>query len=186
MTTPQSHHNRQNKFCIPQHWNWMLCTLRARVYWLEYIVIPWNSSSHEAVSCANTQILPAFYGTKWITTLFTRTLQWSLLWASSIQSTPPHSISQTSILILSTLLHRGHSDVLFPCSFHARNLYAFICALFMLYILPVPSWLDQFKYAYGRVETILHIVPYSCYTTVQNVIAYLRNSLHLQCTICPW
>jgi hypothetical protein len=36
--------------------------------------------------------LPTFYGTKRFITVFTRALHWSLSWARSIQSIPPHPI----------------------------------------------------------------------------------------------
>jgi hypothetical protein len=48
---------------------------------------------------------PAFYGIWRFNTVFTRAVHWSLSWAISIQSTPSHSISLQSILILSTHLH---------------------------------------------------------------------------------
>jgi hypothetical protein len=50
---------------------------------------------------------PAFYWTRRFITVFTRSLQWSLSWARSTQSTPSHPISLRSILILSTHLRLG-------------------------------------------------------------------------------
>jgi hypothetical protein len=50
---------------------------------------------------------PAFYGTRRFITVFTRALHWSLSWARSIQSPPPHPISLSSILILFTHLRHG-------------------------------------------------------------------------------
>jgi hypothetical protein len=44
---------------------------------------------------------PTFYGTRSFNTAFTRALHWSLSWARSIQSIPPHPIYPRSILILS-------------------------------------------------------------------------------------
>jgi hypothetical protein len=45
-----------------------------------------------------------FYGTRRFIAVFTRALHWSLSWARSIQSIPPHPISLRSILILSSHL----------------------------------------------------------------------------------
>jgi hypothetical protein len=44
---------------------------------------------------------PTLYGTRKFITMFRRTLHWSVSWARSIQSIPPHPISVRSILILS-------------------------------------------------------------------------------------
>jgi hypothetical protein len=57
--------------------------------------------------------LPAFYGTRRFITVFTRALHWSLFWARSIQSIPPHPISLRSTLILSTHLRLGPPSGLF-------------------------------------------------------------------------
>jgi hypothetical protein len=50
---------------------------------------------------------PEFYGTRRFITVFTRTLHWSLSWASSVQSIPFHPISLRSFLILFTHLRLG-------------------------------------------------------------------------------
>jgi hypothetical protein len=50
---------------------------------------------------------PAFYGIRRFITVFTRSLHWSLSWASSIQSIPSYPISLRSILILSTQTRLG-------------------------------------------------------------------------------
>jgi hypothetical protein len=65
---------------------------------------------------------PAFYGTRWFTTVFTRALHWFLSWARSIQSNPSHPnpshpISLRSILILSTHLYLGLPSGLLPSGF---------------------------------------------------------------------
>jgi hypothetical protein len=56
---------------------------------------------------------PAFYWTRRYITVFTRPLHWSLFWARSIQSIPPHPISLRSILILATHLSLGLPSGLF-------------------------------------------------------------------------
>jgi hypothetical protein len=50
----------------------------------------------------------------------------SLSWARPIQSTPPHPISPSPILILSTHLCLGLPSGHFPSGFHTKNLYAFL------------------------------------------------------------
>jgi hypothetical protein len=70
------------------------------------------SPSWEAANCAATQeINPAFYGTRWFITVFTRALHRSLFWARSIQSLPSDPISLRSILILSTHLLLGLPNI---------------------------------------------------------------------------
>jgi hypothetical protein len=69
---------------------------------------------------------PAFYGTRRFITVFTRTLQWSLSWARSTQSTPSHPISLRSILILSTHLRLGLPSGLLHSGFPTNILYAFL------------------------------------------------------------
>jgi hypothetical protein len=59
------------------------------------------SPSWGAANCAALQELPSILWNPRFNTVFTRALHWSLSWAISIQSTPSHSISQRSILILS-------------------------------------------------------------------------------------
>jgi hypothetical protein len=50
--------------------------------------------------------------------MFTRALHWSLSWARSIQSIPPHPVSVRSILILSTHMRRSlHSGLSFLLAF---------------------------------------------------------------------
>jgi hypothetical protein len=43
--------------------------------------------------------------------VFIRSLHWPISWARSIQSIPPHTICLRSLLILSTHLRLGHSNV---------------------------------------------------------------------------
>jgi hypothetical protein len=69
---------------------------------------------------------PAFYGNRRLTTVFTRAIHWSLSWARSPQSIPPHPIFLRSILILSTHLRLGLPSGLFPSGFPTNILYAFL------------------------------------------------------------
>jgi hypothetical protein len=59
-------------------------------------------------------------------TVFTRAVQWSLSWARSIQSIPPHPLSLRFILILSTHLHQGLPSGLFPSGSPTNILHAFL------------------------------------------------------------
>jgi hypothetical protein len=68
---------------------------------------------------------PAFYGTRRFITMFIRALHWSLSWARSIQSIPPHRISLRYILIF-TQLHLRLANGLFPSGFPTKILYAFL------------------------------------------------------------
>ena len=62
-----------------------------------------------------------FYGTRRFITAVTSTCHLSLSWASSIQSTLPHSTSWRSILILSSHLSLGLTSSLFPSGFPTKN-----------------------------------------------------------------
>jgi hypothetical protein len=59
------------------------------------------------------KILPRFYETRSLITLFTRAIHLSLSWARWIQSMPLHPISLWSILILSTQMRLGLTSGLF-------------------------------------------------------------------------
>jgi hypothetical protein len=67
---------------------------------------------------------PAFYGTRRFIAVFTRTLHWSLSWARSIQSIPPHPISLRPISLLSTYQRFGLICGLIPSGFPTNILYA--------------------------------------------------------------
>jgi hypothetical protein len=93
--------------------------------------------------------LPGFYGTWRFIAVFTRTLHWSLPWASSTQSISPHSISVRRISILSTHLHIGLLRRLFPYGFLTNTLYAFLFYPKSCYMPHPshPSYLDRSNYA---------------------------------------
>jgi hypothetical protein len=71
--------------------------------------------------------------------VFTRALHWSLSGTTSIQSIPSHSISPSSILILSTDLRLGLRSGLLHSGFPTNILYAFLFFLFVLHALPILS-----------------------------------------------
>jgi hypothetical protein len=80
---------------------------------------------------------PACYGIRRFITAFTKSLQWSISWARSIQSTPSHPISPRSILILSSRLRLGLPSGLCPSDFLTNIVYAFLFSTFVRYALPV-------------------------------------------------
>ena len=79
---------------------------------------------------------PAFYGTRRLITVFTSDRHLSIYCASSIQSTPLHSTSWRSILILSSHLRLGLSSGLFPLRFPHKTMYI---PLLSSYVLHAPS-----------------------------------------------
>jgi hypothetical protein len=69
-------------------------------------LIPWSWALFEKPPVA--QLLknfPTFYGTRRLITVFTKALQWSLSWAKSIQSIPPHPISLSLPPLVTTAWH---------------------------------------------------------------------------------
>jgi hypothetical protein len=81
---------------------------------------------------------PAFYGTRWFSTEFTRALHLFLSWARPIQSTSLHPPSPRSILT-STHLCLGIPSGLFPSGFLTNHLHAFLFSPFVLYGPPISS-----------------------------------------------
>jgi hypothetical protein len=84
------------------------------------------SPSWEAASCTSLKNFPIFYGTQKFITVFTRALHWSLSWARSIHSIPPHPIPLRFILMLSSYLRLGLPSDLYPSGFSTKILYAFL------------------------------------------------------------
>jgi len=83
-------------------------------YLLTYLLIHWAESF--LVKLTGFQLVkefPAFYVTWMFITALTSDRDMSLSWASSIQSTPPHSTSWKSIPVLSSHLHLGLPSGLF-------------------------------------------------------------------------
>jgi hypothetical protein len=85
----------------------------------------------------------------------TTTLHLSLSWARSIQSIPPHPISQRSILIVSTHPHGDFLSGLYPSGFPTYSLYAILslhsCYMSCLFHIP---WLDHSNYTWRRVQVM--------------------------------
>jgi hypothetical protein len=69
---------------------------------------------------------PTCYGTRQSIAVFIRALHWSISWARSIQSIPPHPTSLRTILILSSYVRLGLPSGFFPSRFPTETLYAFI------------------------------------------------------------
>jgi hypothetical protein len=63
---------------------------------------------------------PAFYGTRRFITVFTTARHWSLPWARCTQSTPSHSVSLRSSLILSSHLCLCVPSGLIPSGFRQK------------------------------------------------------------------
>ena len=83
-----------------------------------------QSPSWEANRFSASQEIPTFYGTRKVITTFTSACHLSLSQATSIQSISLHLTSWRSILILSSHLHLGLTNGLFPSGFPTKTPYA--------------------------------------------------------------
>jgi hypothetical protein len=129
------------------------------------------SPSWEATSCVATQPFPSFYGTQRFITMFAGALYWSLSLARSMQFIPHNPISARSILILSTPLHLGLPNGLFPSGFppisylHSSLSLSLSLSPSNSCYMPFPShppWLDHSNYTWQRVQVMkLQIMQFS-------------------------
>jgi hypothetical protein len=121
---------RPSRFCLA----FGRCQVRIRnlrgfpqsIYANDGILLTELSPSGEAANCAATQELPSILRNPKVHHRVHKSLHSSLSWARSIQSIPSQPISLRYILILSTHLRHGLPSGLFPYSFPANILYAFL------------------------------------------------------------
>ena len=106
-------------------WWWSVqtktCTLLMLTLLLTYSME--QSPSWEANRFFGQSNSPHFMEPLRFITAFTSACHLSLSWARSIQSMPPHPISWSSILILSSNLCLGLPSYLFPTGFPTKTLY---------------------------------------------------------------
>ena len=93
-------------------------------YLLTYLLTPWSIVLLEKLTgtAASQEIPRILWNPKFITVL-TSARHLSLSWANSIQSPQPPCTSWRSVLILSSHLHLGLPNGLFPSGFPTRTLY---------------------------------------------------------------
>jgi hypothetical protein len=103
------------------------------------LIHSWEAKSHSVKK------LPAFYEIGRFITVFTSIHHWCVLLAKLIQSTPSYRKWSTIIVILSSNLHLGVPNDLFPSRFSTKILYAFLISrsAWFLHCLIHPSWLDN-------------------------------------------
>jgi hypothetical protein len=127
------HSSFQDNYYISIEWEFILRISYAPVFrW----VTAWSWALLENPPVA--QLLknfPTFYGTRMFITVFTRALHWSLSWARSIQSIPPHSMSVRTFLILSSQVCLGLPSGPFPSGFPTKFLYASVSATCPAYLI---------------------------------------------------
>jgi hypothetical protein len=86
---------------------------------------PWEADGHSA----GQKILCLFMEPTNFITVFTRAFHWSLSWTRWIQSTPWHSVSLRSTILLSFYLCLNLWSCLFPSGFLTKILWAYLFSL---------------------------------------------------------
>jgi hypothetical protein len=123
---------------------------------LKALTHSWSWALLEKLPIIQLKKFPAFYGTRRFITVFTRTLHWSLSWATSIQSILTHRISLRSSLILFTHLRLGLPSGLLPFGFPTNIPYAFLLPPSSRYMSCQSHhpWLDLCNYTWRRVQAV--------------------------------
>jgi hypothetical protein len=146
-----------------------------------YLLTPWSRVLLEKLT--GLQLLkkfPVFYGNRRFITALTSARHLSLSWASSIQSTHPHSTSRRSILILSSHLHLGLPIGLFPSGLPTKTLYTPLPSPHTRYM-PRPSHSSWFYYpqhiGWGvQIIQLLIMSGESIFLKVPKTISALKDS----------
>ena len=103
-----------------------------------YLFTPWSRALPGKLTGSQVdKKFPAFYGTRRFIIAFKSARYLSLLWANSIQSTPPHPSSWRSILIFSSHLSLCLPSGLFPSSFPTKTLYTLLLSPHVLHAPPI-------------------------------------------------
>ena len=139
---------------------------------------------------------PVFYGTRKFITAFTSDRHLSLLWASSIQSTPQYHTSWRSILILSSNLCLGLTSGLFPSGFPTKTLYTPLLSpiqatcpahpIFLDFII-LTVWGEEYRSFSSSTRSFLHshvtssLLGPNIYKT-----ALYELSLQVAAPLCSW
>ena len=137
-----------------------------RTYVRTYLLTPCSRVFHEELTDSQLfKKIPAFYATRRFVTAFTRTHHLSLSCAKSIQSTPPHSTSWRSILILSSPLR-----LFFPSGFPTKPLYV-----------PLFSPIRAACPAYLILLNLIIRIMFDEDTTFTNIYIYIYIYIYIGC-----
>jgi len=121
---------------------------------------PWSRVHLEKLTVTQLiKILPTFYGTYMLITVFTRACHWSLSWANWIQSITSDPIFLRSILILSSNLCLGLQSGLFHAGFPTNIVNAFLICPVRLILLDLITWIifgEVYKLCRSLLCSLLH------------------------------